>query len=553
MTQTLETFAGAEGSAGETPATKAAAAPRRRVQDIPGFYVFLLVAVAAAGLLGIWKLNKAFAPEMYAESGPKAFAEAFAKGRNFGTFDLNINIREMRDHHIRMFKETPEVVVLGASHWQEGHVELMPGRKFYNAHVHRDYYEDMLAMVEMFTRHSRLPKKMIIAIRDRLFTPVADRKDFLWLPGIPYYRDMARRLNMEPHPYWSTAPVERWRELISLPMLVNNVRRWYSEPTKPHETRLDHFETLDTLRPGGSIYWSGEHMKVFTQERSRKLSEEFAEQNFNNPPPIDPKGVEKLERLFAYLKERKVEVFFVHPPFNPIYWDKVQNSPYMKGVEKIRALTRSFAEKFDFKVFGHFDPAHYGCTAEMYIDAEHSNPECLRKVFAEYIALDPVDGSTLRKDNETPVAGLAPQPKSNGVAALTSPIPAPFEARPAPEGNSNGAATEAEARSTPRSYASITRDDAEPANGAGPTAEPKRESLTRQKPIIELPSRANRPAERTRNRRRARGEQTIPLPERNPLDVLANGTGGLISIGHEPALSPFPQSRALGATSARSL
>ncbi|MEL7304161.1 MAG: hypothetical protein AAGJ53_10765, partial [Pseudomonadota bacterium] len=80
-----------------------------------------------------------------------------------------------------------------------------------------------------------------------------------------------------------------------------------------------------------------------------------------------------------------------------------------------------------------------------------------------------------------------------------------------------------------------------------------RDSLTRQKPIIELPSRAKRPAKRTRNRRRARGEQTIPLPERNPLDVLANGTGGLISIGYEPALSPFPQSRALGATSARSL
>ena len=39
--------------------------------------------------------------------------------------------------------------MLGASHWQEAHADLLPGRRFYNAHVHRDYYEDLLAVAEM--------------------------------------------------------------------------------------------------------------------------------------------------------------------------------------------------------------------------------------------------------------------------------------------------------------------------------------------------------------------------------------------------------------------
>ena len=50
-----------------------------------------------------------------------------------------------------------DVVVLGASHWQEAHADLLPGRRFYNAHVHRDYHEDLLAVVEMLLRHDRLP------------------------------------------------------------------------------------------------------------------------------------------------------------------------------------------------------------------------------------------------------------------------------------------------------------------------------------------------------------------------------------------------------------
>lgn len=379
--------------------------------DRPGTYLGLVIATILLGLSGIWAANKAFAPEMYDRSGPVAMAEAFEKGLNYGTFDLNINIREMRDEHIKRMPKAPEVVILGASHWQEGHVELMPGKDFYNAHVHRDYYEDMLAMTEMFLRHDKMPKQMIIAIRDRLFTPVAARTDFLWLPGIPYYRAMAQRLGMEPHAYWTTAPVQRWRELLSIEMLNTNVRRWYSEPVKPHATPQKHFDTLDTLLPGGSIYWSTEHQKVYTPERSRKLSEEFAAENFPHAPKIDPLGVKKIDRLFAFLKEQGVDVYLVHPPFNPIYFDKIRNSPYRKGLAKIEQLTRDLAAKHDFTVFGSFDPVDIGCTKEMYIDAEHSNPECLGKVFAEFLKVDRSGPGSAKPAAGTHVAALEHGPQ----------------------------------------------------------------------------------------------------------------------------------------------
>jgi hypothetical protein len=381
---------GNEKSADAEHVTSQSVQPAATLQsgDSPARYLLCLLLLAVCGLGGIWYGNQSFAPEMYHHSGPVAFAEAFMKGKNYAVFDLNINIRDMRNEHIKRLDHTPEVVVLGASHWQEGHTELMPGKDFYNAHVHRDYYEDMLAVTEMFVRHDKLPPKMIIAIRDRLFTPIAARKDHLWLPGIPYYRDMARRLGIEPHPYWATAPVQRWRELLSLSMLYSNVHRWYTAPLKPHATMTDHFDALDTLRPGGSIYWSGRHKKIFTPERSRRLAEQFAEENFRSAPKIDPVGVRTIDRLLAFLKEKEVDVYLVHPPFNPVYFDRIRNSPYREGLARIESLTRDFAAKYGFKVFGSFDPAEVGCTADMYIDAEHSNPDCLKKVFAQYLAID---------------------------------------------------------------------------------------------------------------------------------------------------------------------
>jgi hypothetical protein len=94
-------------------------------------------------------------------------------------FDLNLDSRELRRQQIARLETRPEVVVLGASHWQEAHADLLPGRRFYNAHVHRDYYEDLLAVTEMLIRHDRLPKTLLVSIRDLTFLPVERRTDTL--------------------------------------------------------------------------------------------------------------------------------------------------------------------------------------------------------------------------------------------------------------------------------------------------------------------------------------------------------------------------------------
>ncbi len=184
----------------------ATAAPASPSPASPWRYLATTVAVAAAGLGLIASANLAYAPEMYNSRYMASVANALAEGENYAVFDLNINIRELRNEHIKRLPQRPELVILGASQWQEAGHDLIAKRGYYNAHVHRDYYEDMLGMVEMFSRHDRLPKHMVITVRDRLFTPLAKRTDYLWLPILPYYRAMAKRLSLEAHAVWETSP-----------------------------------------------------------------------------------------------------------------------------------------------------------------------------------------------------------------------------------------------------------------------------------------------------------------------------------------------------------
>lgn len=367
-----------------TKATKPAGSSRYAI-------AFLLTTII--GMAGVCFENRSYAPEMYAAEGMVPAANAHAQQLNYAVFDLNLNIRALREEQLKRMTKTPDVIILGASHWQEAHKDLVKGQDFFNAHIHRDYWEDPLGMVELLVRYNRLPKKLIISIRDNQFTPLAQRKDFLWEPGIPAYRVMSERLGLQTQSYIKTLPYDRGRALISLPMLFENFTRWHNASEHPGPTAAKHFETLDTLLPDGSITWSNKKMQLFTPERTKAESIAFADKRQNDPPQVDPQGVEAFEKLLGFLKDKGVSVYLVSPPFNPIYYDRLQGTPYGEGLKRIETLIARIAADHKLPLFGSFNPHKLGCTAEMYIDAEHSNDKCLQKVFDEFTAIDTMRGT----------------------------------------------------------------------------------------------------------------------------------------------------------------
>jgi hypothetical protein len=364
-------------------AAVAAAAAAHARSFHPGLYLALAFVLLLAGIAAIVKANGAYAPEMYQPGHLQEIGEALAGGEGYAVFDLNLNIRELRDAQLERLTRRPEIIILGASQWQEAHAGLLPRHDLLNVHVHRDYYEDALGVVEMLVRHDKLPRRLVITIRDKMFTPVGERKDFLWLPGVPYYRAMAERLSLESHTVWETYPLHRARELISLPLLYGNAMRWYNAAEWPHATHAHSHKTLDILLPDGSIKWSDRHRESFTQERAREVSLSYAEASRNDPPRIDPKGVHAIDTLLAFLAARGVEVFLAHPPFNPTYYAAVADSPYMHGLRRVEQVTRELAAKHNLAIIGSFDPERLGCKVSQFIDAEHSNPDCLRNLLAE--------------------------------------------------------------------------------------------------------------------------------------------------------------------------
>ena len=353
---------------------------------------FVLTVMFSIGALVY--LNKAFAPEMYAENGMVPAAEAHAQGLNYQVFDLNLNIRALRDAQLAAMTKTPDVIIYGASHYQEAHADLLEGRTLYNMHIHRDYWEDLPGMVELMVRHDRLPKTLIVAIRDKQFTPVELRKDYLWEPGIPAYRAAAQRLGFEAQSWWRTAPWHRAQALISLPMFFENFTRWNHAPSLPGPTTLARSETMDMIMPDGSINWSNRKLtQVFTRQRTINEVNAAANASLNNPPVIDSRGIEAWEATFRFLKSKGVQVYLTNPTLNPEFYDRIKGTPYEVGFNKILVQTNKFSKDFGFPIFGNTNPHEVGCVAEEYIDSEHAHPSCMKKVFAQFLAAEKLAGA----------------------------------------------------------------------------------------------------------------------------------------------------------------
>ena len=171
---------------------------------------------------------------------------------------------------------------------------------------------------------------------------------------------------------------------MNFPILKRHATRHLTAPVMPHPTDGRDFEGLDVLLPGGSILWSGEHKRLFSQKRAREEALAFAEASKNSPPKIDPKGIAHMEFLFEYLKEKGVKITLAHPQFNPIFWDAVQGTDYMVGLKRIEDLTKHWAQKYGFGLVGGFAPKDVGCKAKQYIDAEHGDPACLGMLLLQY-------------------------------------------------------------------------------------------------------------------------------------------------------------------------
>lgn len=362
-------------------------------------FLVILIVILLLGIALIAGANYTLDPLHFSASGQRKVAAVLLSGRNYAVFDANIDFRALRRQAIAQMTQTPDVIIFGGSRFELATADFFPGKTYYNAFVHNDTFEDLVAIAGLLYERNRLPKNLVMTVRYKTFLPIdqkireTDEFKLFW----PEYRSMAERLRIPKEPWYEIMPFAYWSHLLS----VSNIARHVSYRLQgKHQRPVDvaAMDDMDVLHADGSMSFSAEHSASFkaillsrgvtNMFSNAETIDEDAEQRGRKAAqlaewPVDPKRLEALSVLLGFLKEHGTYVTIAITPHHPAYWKAIQGSPFGNSLVAMEERVRTIAAASGAAVVGSLDPERVGCTSDHMRDFIHPDIVCLQAVFKD--------------------------------------------------------------------------------------------------------------------------------------------------------------------------
>jgi hypothetical protein len=376
-----------------------ATAPHRSTAFTAKRFLVGLAAAVAIGVVLIAGANYVLDPLHFSASGKRETAAVLLSGKNYAVFDANMDFRGLRREAVAQMTRTPDVIAFGGSRFELATAELFPGKSFYNAFVHNDMFEDLVAFSGLLYEHKRLPKNLILTVRFKTFLPIdphlreTDEFKMFWSEN----RAMADRLGIPKESLTDLVPFAYWSHLLSVSNIVRHIE-YRLDGKRQGPVDVQEMDNMDVIRADGSMSFSKEHSESFrTILRSRGVTNMFSEADTIDQDseqravkmskraswPVDPKRLEALGVLLAFLKDQGTNVTIAITPFHPAYWKGVQGSPYGNSLASMEQSVKAIGAAKGTAVVGSLDPGRVGCVAGNMRDFIHPDETCLKKVFKD--------------------------------------------------------------------------------------------------------------------------------------------------------------------------
>ncbi|MEG0896124.1 MAG: hypothetical protein RSD54_04505 [Ruthenibacterium sp.] len=279
----------------------------------------------------------------------------------------------------------PDYLALGSSRVLQLSRKVMKTDSFFNCGMTGGDARDVLDTFYLFDREDRLPKTIIIGFDPWLLRDDADAFDKRSDTAL-YATFLSEKLGIETT-FEKPDAEQKWTALFSPSYFQNNISYLQRDS-----------DGADKPKPvSGNLYAQGTEVKcgdgslLYTAEFRNQTQEaiNFSALNTCNfvlrlegYPKLGIKMPEVFDKFFAYAKERNVNIVLLLAPFHPIVYDHlVENAEKYGGFMQTEPAVRKLAAKYDFEVFGSYNPyAIDGVTEADFYDGLHCTAGCLDKI-----------------------------------------------------------------------------------------------------------------------------------------------------------------------------
>jgi len=345
--------------------------------------VFLIGATAIMLLLLLGLLNYFLNPLTFRSVALRDVAQTLSSGQNFALDDPNIDFRGLRREHVQLMPQKLDVVLFAGSRFEVASANTFPGRTFYNAFAHNDYFEDLLAITALLEDADRLPKTLVLSVRHLSFRPINQRETDEWRLFSGEYQRMALRLDIPPASIYERFPLSHYQSMFSVEYLKHGTAMATQKTALPYgPTTQANAIDRDILHSDGSLTFSKDHIGTFSTESARAEAIERAKKLSSKKATLPTAAdVQSLEKLLRHLISKGVQPVIAITPHHPAFWDAVEKENYGRTLAELESSVKAITQKSNAVFVGSFNPKVAGCKESSFRDYIHLDEICLKIIF----------------------------------------------------------------------------------------------------------------------------------------------------------------------------
>ncbi|MDQ1256201.1 MAG: hypothetical protein QG656_797 [Candidatus Hydrogenedentes bacterium] len=342
----------------------------------------LLLAPAAVLLIGVnlWSDPAG----LFRQRQEREIVQHLLEGKNVANVHNHDDRQNLR-YFVAGLNTPKDVLVFGSSRLMVIDSSFFPGETLFNASVAAGTLRDLVADYQLFHEKGLIPKRIFIGVEPYMLNGGYSNKMYL---RAEYHRGLDR-LGLEEQddlPILARFIDRRYAQLlsptyfqVSLAFASGIIKNGRPEPYVTTEFEVDE----QMIRADGSLSYGLSRRALSRAEVEDKAfrfvskhPEELA--NFRR---LDPRLTRIFEVFTESLLAEGVQPVFIMAPYHPVSYRLMMENDTYRIAGEVQRYYEDFAVAHGIPVYGSYDPAACGFTADDFYDAAHCSREALVRLF----------------------------------------------------------------------------------------------------------------------------------------------------------------------------
>lgn len=297
------------------------------------------------------------------------------------TGPVNINSRVLKKRWINKLPYLPDVVILGSSRTLALSSQAFPNQTFFNASVTNCTFQDMYIFLDLFeNKWGKIPKTVVICADQWLFGNSFQEKR--WLINRNEFIEMAKKIHvidkLHEIPHKWDIEKEWIKELFSVKYLSRSIT---------YHGKFEKFKTAHTadankmmLLPDGSRRLPDNTTNVSEDKIIKRANEYFYQSKDEYFTQLDKEQCILFEGLINYLTSKNCNIILFIPPYNPVTYGLIVQTPETQGIIQTESYIRKFATA-KCTIIGGTNPVPQNLFCKDFYDGVHLKKATLNNLF----------------------------------------------------------------------------------------------------------------------------------------------------------------------------